>query len=155
MKHLDVKTKNQTSGYCGPMCLKMVLAYFGCHVSEARAAKLSSATRRYGVEAKGLVKAARAVGFRATVKDKATFRDIENHLMRGIPVIVDWFSGDDGHYSVVTGLTKSTIYLADPELGRVRKLSRSVFRRVWFDFSYDYPRSPRELIIRRMIVVQK
>ncbi len=67
---------------------------------------------------------------------------------------MDWFSGDDGHYSVVVGIDRKYIHLQDPELGKVRSLDIPTFRRVWFDFPGDMLHSHRDLILRRMIVVE-
>jgi predicted double-glycine peptidase len=58
-----------------------------------------------------------------------------------------------GHYSVVSGLTSAAIVLQDPALGKRRIIPRPAFYRVWFDFTYVYPRTKDDLIIRRMIVV--
>ncbi|MCX6765192.1 MAG: hypothetical protein NT148_01485, partial [Candidatus Nealsonbacteria bacterium] len=60
----------------------------------------------------------------------------------------------DGHYSVVIGLDDKFIYLQDPEIGRMRKIKRYDFMRVWFDFKGDYIK-PNELIIRQIIVIFK
>lgn len=60
----------------------------------------------------------------------------------------------DGHYSVVAGLDNKFIYLQDPEIGKIRKLKRDDFRKVWFDFKGEYIKA-NELIIRQMIAVYK
>ena len=66
---------------------------------------------------------------------------------------MDWFSVDDGHYSVVIGMDKKFIYLNDPEWGKVRKLELKIFKRVWFDYKGDFPVSSRDFIIRRIMVI--
>jgi predicted double-glycine peptidase len=81
--------------------------------------------------------------------------DLQKLLKKGIPAIVDWFSTDEGHYSVAVGVDKSNIYLQDPELGRIRKMKREDFQRVWFDFPGDCIKSKKDLIVRRMIVIYK
>lgn len=141
-------------GYCGPACLKMVLEYFGVKKSERELVRLTGATQTNGIGAKGLLKAARGIGFRGFVKDYATFVDLRTYAVRRkIPVIVDWFSEDDGHYSVVMGIDRKRIVLADPEFGRRRAFPLSVFRRVWFDYVPDAPRRKNDFVIRRMIAV--
>lgn len=87
---------------------------------------------------------------------------MEKWLDKKVPVIVDWFTKgrqdysesevSDGHYSVVAGLDDKHIYLQDPEIGRIRKLERDDFMRVWFDFKGNYIK-PKELIIRQMIII--
>ena len=89
---------------------------------------------------------------------------MQSWLKKGTPVIVDWFTRGrndypesetaDGHYSVVAGLDNKFIYLQDPEIGKMRKIKRYDFMRVWFDFTGDYIKSG-ELIIRQIIVIHK
>jgi len=76
-------------------------------------------------------------------------------LERKIPVIVDWFSVDEGHYSAVVGINNKNIYLQDPELGKVRKLKINDFKRIWFDFPGEFLRSKKDIIIRRLIIIHK
>lgn len=144
----------QTTGHCGPASLKMALAYFGVDKSESELAKLSGATRSRGVEGADLVAAAKKLGFDAFVKDNSKITDIKKYLDLKIPVIVDWFSKDDGHYSVVVDMNEKNIYLQDPEIGGIKKMPLGTFKRVWFDFPGDLIKSPKDLIIRRMIIVQ-
>jgi predicted double-glycine peptidase len=99
--------------------------------------------------------AARLYGFKTSLKDRASFQDIKTNLDKKIPVIVDWFSTDEGHYSVVVGLDKKNIYLQDPELGHLRTMDRTTFFRVWFDFDTEFIKTKNDLILRRMIVIYK
>lgn len=154
IKLLRVKAFQETPGWCGPASLKMVLAYYGVRKSERALARLSGATRTQGVEAPALAKVARKLGFSALIKDRATLADIKKYLKAGTPVIVDWFSHDDGHYSVVVGLTRDTIYLQDPEIGRLRTMDIKTFKRVWFDFPGDVLRSKSAVILQRMLVIR-
>lgn len=151
---LNVKPLQQKPDYCGVCSLKMVLDYYGIVKSEKYLAKLSGWKKNYGTSAEGIIKAAQQLGFEAFKKDFSTLEDIKQYLNQKNPVIVDWFSQDDGHYSVAVGINKKNIYLQDPEIGKIRKLEKNVFMRVWFDFSKDYLRSKNELIIRRIIVIK-
>lgn len=152
---LKVRPLEQSAhGYCGPACLKMVLGYFGVKKSERELVRLTGATRKHGVDAVGLLKTARALGFRGFAKDYATFADLRRYILkRRVPVIVDWFSEDDGHYSVVAHVDRRNIYLCDPEFGRRRAMPLTTFRRVWFDYVPDAPRTKNDFVIRRMIVL--
>lgn len=151
---LKVKPIRQKPDYCGVVSLKMVLDYYGIVKSEKYLAKLSGWKKNYGTSAEGIIKAAQQLGFEAFKKDFSTLEDIKQYLNQKNPVIVDWFSQDDGHYSVAVGINKKNIYLQDPEIGRIKKLDRKVFMRVWFDFPKDYLQSKNELIIRRIIVIE-
>lgn len=153
---LKIKPYEQKrSGYCGPASLKIVLDFYGVKKSEKELAQMCGAAARHGMEAKSFKKAARRFGFEILIKDFADFQDVAFYLKKKIPVIVDWFSKDDGHYAAAVGLDKKFIYLADPEFGKIRKMDRKIFRRVWFDFSGDYLKNKNQIIIRRMIVIYK
>jgi len=54
---LKVKPFKQTTGFCGPVSLRMVLDYFGIKKSEKELAKLSDCSKSKGVAAEGLLKA--------------------------------------------------------------------------------------------------
>jgi len=153
---LKVKPFRQKTGFCGPASLKMVLDYFGVKKSERDLAKLTGCTKTKGVEAKNLLKAAEKLGFKGFIKDFSKIKDIKKYILKKkIPVIVDWFSEDEGHYSVVAGIDNKNIYLQDPELGKVRKLKIHDFKRIWFDFPGRFLRSKNDIIIRRLIVIYR
>jgi predicted double-glycine peptidase/predicted deacylase len=153
---LNVRPFRQKPGYCGPASLKMVLGFLGVTITEKKLAEISGCTPTCGVGAEGLVCAARKLGFRARIKDFSDLEDIHEWVNRKkIPVIVDWFAFEGGHYSVVSGIDKENVYLEDPSLGYRRALKRSTFKRLWFDFPNDYLKSKNELIIRRMIIIDR
>jgi predicted deacylase len=153
---LSVNPFRQKPGYCGPASLKMVLGFWGLKISEKKLVQLSGCTRSRGIGAEGLVRAAQELGFRARIRDFSDLKDIRGWVNRkNIPVIVDWFAFEGGHYSVVSGIDKENIYLEDPGLGHRRAMKLTTFKRLWFDFPGDYLRSESDLIIRRMIVVDR
>ena len=149
---LPVQPFRQTPTYCGPACLKMVLAYYGVHKTEKELARLCS-TDRSGTRPEHLVRGAHKLGFHAVLKEHATLADIKTYLSRKIPVIVDWFSADEGHYSVVIGMDRTHIYLQDPELGKQRSIDLQTFQRIWFDFSSEHIRTPKDLRLRLLIAI--
>lgn len=153
---LKVKPFSQKSSFCGPASLKMVLDYFGIKKSEKELAKLSGCSKSKGVEAESLLKAAQKLGLKGFIKDFSKIKDIKKYVVKKkIPVIVDWFSEDEGHYSAVVGIDNKNIYLQDPELGKVRKLKIQDFKRIWFDFPGKFLRSKKDIIIRRLIVIYR
>lgn len=163
---LDIKPFQETldADMCGPASLKIVLEYYGINKSEDELAQLCKAKKSFGTDDKGIKTAAEKLGFKVKIKNNSIFKDIENWLKKDVPVIVDWFTrgridyGDsataDGHYSVVMGLDDGFIYLQDPELGAMRKITRNDFMRVWFDFKGEHIKS-NELIIRQIIAIYK
>lgn len=151
--------------FCGPASLKMVLDYYGVEKSEEELAKLTNKDDDLGISSQDIKKAAESFGFKVKIKDFATYEDIQEWLDKGVPVIVDWFfrgrydydedAVADGHNSVVVGLDKEYIYLQDPEVGRIRKINREDFYRVWFDFSSDHIEKWKDMVIRQMVVIYK
>jgi predicted double-glycine peptidase len=153
---LNIKPFRERTNYCGPASLKMVLDYFGIKKSENELARMMGCVETLGVEAGIMIQTANKLGLAGFVKDDATFGDIRKYVLDDqIPVIVDWFSEDDGHYSVVVDIDEENIYLLDPQLGYVRAMTLDKFYRVWFDFPGDYLRSKDDINIRRMIVICK
>jgi len=150
---IKIKPFKQSPGFCGPACLKMIFSYYGVEKSEKELARISKCSRKMGVNAKGLLSAARLLGFKGAVRDYSSFEEIESYLKKNVPVIVAWFSTDEKHYSVVVDIDREYIYLQDPEIGRVRKLELGIFKKTWFDFPGEFIKSIKDLVIRRIIVI--
>jgi ABC-type bacteriocin/lantibiotic exporter with double-glycine peptidase domain len=149
---------------CGPASLKIVLAYYGIEKLEKELAKLCYHDKNLGVDDGKIKRAAESLGFKVKIKNGSNFKDIEKWLDKKVPIIVNWFTRGrqdysesevaEGHYSVVARLDEKHIFLQDPEIGKIRKLKRDNFMKVWFDFKGKYIK-PNELIIRQIIVIYK
>lgn len=160
---LDPFQETLHAGMCGPASLKIVLDYYGVHKSEQELAILTDVTE-LGTRAENIAYAAETLGFKTLIKNDSSFNDIEEWLGKKVPVIVNWFTRGrsdysdsevaDGHYSVVAGLDAEHVYLQDPEIGKIRKMKREDFMKVWFDFTGVTIKSD-ELIIRQLIAVYK
>ena len=150
---IKLKPFRQTPGLCGPASLKMVFDYYGVRVSEAEISKIAGASKEKGVSKEGLNKAAKHFGFQVFSKEKSTLSDLKYFIKKGIPVIVDWFFEDEGHYSVVVDIDKQNIVFRDPSFKGLRRLPIEKFLRVWFDFPGKFIKNPKELILRRILVV--
>lgn len=165
-KMLKIESFQETlnASMCGPASIKIVLDYYGIEKSENELAKLCKVDKNLGVEDKIIKRVAEQLGFKVIIENDSNLKDIEKWLDKKVPVIVDWFTKGrldysesevaDGHYSVVAGLDDKYIYLQDPEIGRIRKLKRDDFMRVWFDFKGEYIK-PSELIIRQIIAIYR
>jgi len=152
---IKLKSFRQTPGLCGPTSLRIVFDYYGVSVSETKIARVAGATQKKGCSIKGLIKAAKHFGFRTYLKKKSSLDDLRYFVKKEkVPVIVDWFSEDEGHYSVVGDIDKKNITLMDPSFERgKRKFSTEKFLRIWFDFPGEYIKDPKEVILRLMLVV--
>jgi len=150
---LPVPDVDQSPGLCGPAALKAVLGFYGRVVTEDELAHLSGANPEDGVGPEGLVRAAQAMGFHAAVRESASIQDLQSWLDHGIPVIVDWFSQDEGHYSVVKAIQGGSIFMMDPEKNTETETPLDSFERTWFDFEEGDTRKHQGLVQRQMIVV--
>ncbi len=150
---IKLKPFRQTAGFCGPASLKMVLDYYGVLVTEADLVKAAGASKKEGASKEGLIKAAKCFGFEVFSKEKSNLGDLRRFIKRGVPVIVDWFSGDEGHYSVAVDIDQKNIVLMDPELKGKRKMPLETFQRLWFDFSGKSIKQSKDLILRLIIAV--
>lgn len=164
---LQVKPFQETlhGSFCGPAVIKMVLDYYGIEKSEAEVAQLSNKHQDLGISANDIRKVFEDFNLRVEIKNFSSFADIRFALNNNAPVIVDWMTRGrndydedelvDGHYSVVVALDEDSIYLQDPEVGRIRKIPQTDFIRVWFDFTTDYIEKWEDMVIRQMIAVYK
>ena len=152
------------AGMCGPASIKIVLDYYGLKKSEKELARFCQYDKNLGIDDEKIKKVAESLGFNVKIKSNSNFKDIEKWLDKKVPVIVNWFTKgrqeysesevSDGHYSVVAGLDEKYIYLQDPEIGKIRKIKRDDFMRVWFDFKGKYIKVD-ELIVRQIIAIYK
>lgn len=164
---LPVKPFQETlhGSFCGPAVIKMVLDFYGIDKSEDEVAILSKKDDDLGIGDKDIKRTLEGEGLKVEIKNFASFDDIQAVLDKKSPVIVNWLTRGradydeddlaDGHYSVVVGLDEENIYLQDPEVGRVRKIVKKDFIRVWFDFTSDHIEKWEDLVIRQMIAVYK
>ena len=153
---INVKPYREKPELCGPSSLKMVIDFFGIEKTEDELAELAGYIPTKGTTSEGIINAAKILGFNAFQKDFSEIKDIEDYVAnKNIPVIVDWFSIDGGHYSVIVGVDNKNIYMQDPESIELKTFDLETFKAVWFDFKGDYPETKDDIIIRRMIVVYK
>lgn len=156
MPAINIKPFIQTSGMCGPTVLRMVFDFYGLIMSEEELINLTHCDPNIGIEAETMAKVSNELGFKTIIKDNATFDDLREYVVdKKIPIIVDWFSEDDGHYSVVVDIDSQNIYLQNPEFKEIQKIPLDKFKRVWFDFRGDFIGSKEDMIIRRVIAIYK
>lgn len=143
---LRMKPFRQHAGFCGPASLKIAAEHYGRVYSERELDKLCrqcSGRRRsttdYGTDHLEMIGAAEALGAVVVAKNDGTIEDLRNWVLKQrVPVIVGWFVADPGnegdHFSVVYHLTRTHVYLMDPEqLNGRRKMSLKKFQRLWWD----------------------
>jgi ABC-type bacteriocin/lantibiotic exporter with double-glycine peptidase domain len=148
-----VKVFKQSRGYCGPASLKILLSHYGIRMSEGHLARLTNASREKGTRVEGLVSALRSLGFKAEYQDNCSMPVLERELSQR-PAIVNWFLGDEGHYSVVIGYNRREIIYADPFFGEIKRMPKKRFLAKWFDYNGEVPKDQSDFILRRMITAK-
>ncbi len=97
-----------------------------------------------------MINVAKALGFSEYVKQNSKIKEAKKLVKQGIPVIVDWFSPEEaGHYSVVVGINKAHIFLADPHFGEIKRHKINWFEERWFDTPHKKP------ILKEIIVIYR
>lgn len=152
---IHFKVCKQKKGFCGPASLKIVSDYYGVVKTQEEWAKLSGTTKKDGVQNAGLIKAVEEVGFTAKVIKEVSLTDLRKLIHERQTFLAIWWSGRGGHYSPVANVTEKSIVLADPELGRLRRMSLKDFDRLWFDFGKDYNRRPEDLELRSILLIKR
>jgi|WetSurMetagenome_2_1015567.scaffolds.fasta_scaffold553095_2 ABC-type bacteriocin/lantibiotic exporter with double-glycine peptidase domain len=155
MTHHLIILPQEHDGLCGPAALRMVLATYGTKVSE-KALERRCRSNSSGTSGENIVKAARSYGYESFLEDGCSWEDLKSEIKRN-PVILNWFSNGSGHYSVGTEVygRKERLVMADPEYGVTREMFRPDFMASWFDYKGAYPKTPEDMILRRMIIVRK
>lgn len=151
-----VPYEQSRAAFCGPAALRILLSYFGVVKSEQSLAELCGTTARKGTRPDQLIRAVKRLGFRVKFSENGTWRVLNDYINhKRLPVLVDWFMVNDGHYSVACGLDRKTVWLADPSSGKIINMSWEVFRRCWFDFEGEYLKEKRKLSLYWWMVIKK
>lgn len=155
---LNIKPFKQTDdSRCGPACVKMALSYYGIEASEDELCKLCNHTYEYGCDDKGMLNAIHNFGLKTEIKEFCTIDDLKLALNKGFPILVDWFSTDTGHESIVVDVDDVYVTIIDPILGFHRIFPHDLWMQVWFDWrgrNSNFISTWDDMVIRQMIIVK-
>ena len=147
---IKIKPIKQTRGYCGPASLKIIMDYYGVDKSQNEWARLTKTSRIKGCLEENIVNISKKLGFKAFVKKNSSIREIRKLVNNDTPIIVDWYSPEEeGHYSVVVGINKGDIIIADPHFGKIVKHKLEWFGERWFDVVNNKKINREIIVIRR------
>lgn len=140
---LEVPFLPQEENGCGAAALGMVIEYWDrqstAPTDRGRADPHAIHKALYsppegGIPAAAMERYLRETGFRA-FSFAGEWRDLEQHLARGRPVIVALRPGRraQAHYVVVAGLDRGRgfVFLNDPARGKLLRVARAQFEREW------------------------
>ena len=102
-----------------------------------------------------LAKVLKESGFEVKASHGLTWEDLVAQNTESNVIIVSWMlRGYIGHFSVVEKVDDKYIWLAEPESGKLLKLEKLVFMRLWYD--YDdlwYPEKSSDFKLRWAAVI--
>lgn len=115
-KYICVKSMDTTD--CGAACLASVAKYFGRTISITKIREIAG-TDKMGTNVYGMVKAAEQIGFSTKAVKGTKDAIFTNFPLPAIAHVV--VEGNLMHYVVLYKITKTTITIADPTKGVIRK----------------------------------
>ncbi len=148
---VPVKPVIQKNGYeCGVACVQTILGTRGIKSNRLSLKKNLGTNRRYGTLSENIKSLLKSNELKVREKFKANLTDIEAELKRGKLCMVAYQAWgakkyyaklQSGHYSVVFGIEKDYLWLADPFVkgervryrSGVRKIRRETFESRWKD----------------------
>ncbi len=133
----------------------MILHYYGIDASEEDIGRVAKTTVEHGTTNDNLLIAARSYGLDGVWHKEATLADLCTHVAQNIPVIVEWFSTNQVHYSIVVGADEDQIVLLNPEHGEQESFTHEEFMSVWFSFSGPFIKTQRDVQLRWMLPLTK
>lgn len=106
----------ETDYTCGPTALRMVLSYFGKHTPENVVMAIAGTSEATGTGRRGMVNALKILGLNTHAHHGATIDEIRFYLDEGFPIIVNYrdFTDNVGHYGVIVGYERDTLFIHDP-----------------------------------------
>lgn len=132
---IEVPYFEQKKDYtCGPAVLRMVAAFFGASYTPEQLYKITSPDPDTGTRNKDMERAVKKLGLSVYSKNKADIKDIRNFIDKGLPVIVNFIEPrgkQEGHYSLVVGLTNEEIIFNDPGYGESFRMGIAEFLSRW------------------------
>jgi len=155
MKISPIKQRDDSA--CGPTTIQMILKYFGIQHSYKEVITVSKYKAEEGLSNKDIVNVFKKFNFNVKEKTNTQWSDLVCYNTRNNAIVVSWMlEGYIGHFSVVEKVSKNFIELADPHSGKIIKMGRIMFMRLWMD--YDdiwYPIKNTDIQLRWMCIVSK
>jgi ABC-type bacteriocin/lantibiotic exporter with double-glycine peptidase domain len=155
MKIKPMKQSNSIA--CGPTCIYQTVGYFGDKTSFKEIEKLTAYKKKDGMTDEDIVDSFKKLGYKAERTLSSSWENLVSKNKKDAVLIVSWMlDGYKGHVSIVDKVTKDHIFLIDSEAGKVIKMQKVQFMRLWME--YDglwWPKTSADIHLRPLIVVKK
>lgn len=140
---------------CGPSALLAVCERFGVGATEQSLEEMLGTTSEDGTPPDAMLACCQLLDLDCEAKDGMTVEDLAVEVAKGNPVIVcmqaigDPADGwDEGHWTVVIGVTPEKVLLHDPAPGKDVSVTREEFEQRW----HDYETGGRQFVHYGLIV---
>lgn len=153
--------KQRDASACGPTCIEMALKYFEIPHTVSKIIQVTGYKREEGMENMQIVKVLTDFGLRTKVYRNTTWDKLREVNTPANVIILSWMlDGYIGHVSVLEKVDEKHVYLAEPTFGKILKIEKIKFLRLWHDFegrgtSLWYPETKADIQLRWMVVVSK
>lgn len=159
MRIKPVKQKNGIA--CGPTSIFMVVRSFPASenkISLRKIEKESDYKRTQGMDDIGVTNTFNKLGYSAEIVKNCSWEKLLRlNLDQNARVIVSWMKdGYKGHLSVLSKIDNNYIYLADPDIGKIIKIEKIKFMRLWMEYDgHWWPRTNQDINLRTIIKITK
>lgn len=153
--------KQRDASACGPTSIEMTLKYFDVPHTVSDITKVTGYKKEGGIYNKQLVSVLQHYGLKTKVLKNASWEQLVELNTKDSVIILSWmFDGYIGHISVLDKVDKDHIYLAEPTTGKILKMGKIKFLRLWLDYEAKdkvsmYPETKSDIQLRWMCVVSK
>jgi ABC-type bacteriocin/lantibiotic exporter with double-glycine peptidase domain len=150
--------KQRDASACAPTSIEMVLNCFDVSHTVKEITKVTDYKKESGIYNLQIVDALRKFGLNAKTKKNVSWEALEKLNTKSSAIIVSWMlEGYIGHVSVVDKVTATHIFLAEPTTGKIMKIEKIKFLRLWWDFEAQgrdvwYPETKSDIQLRFAIV---
>lgn len=153
--------KQRDASACGPTCIEMALKYFEIPVTTKKIAEVTNYKREGGLYNYQLVEAFKKFGLKTKVYKNTSWDTLKEVNTPDTVVVLSWMlDGYIGHLSVLEKVTDTHVYLAEPTTGKILKIEKIKFLRLWLDYEARgtdawYPEKNSDIQLRWMVAVSR
>ncbi len=153
--------KQRDASACGPTCIEMVLKYFDVPHTVKGISDITNYKNEDGMYDRQIVSAFRNFGLKTTVSKNTNWDNLIATNTADSVIIVSWMlDGYIGHVSVVNAVDQKHIYLAEPTTGKILKIEKLRFLRLWLDYEAKeevplFPESKSNIQLRWMVTITR
>jgi len=139
----------------------MTLKYFNVPHSVKQIASVTDYKKEGGMYNKQIVSTLQTFGLKTQSLKNTSWEKLATLNTPETVVIVSWMlDGYIGHVSVVERIDEKHIYLAEPTTGKILKMEKLKFLRLWFDYEAKdqvpmYPEKNSDIQLRWMVAVSR